>query len=471
MKEITINPVTRIEGHARVRINLDDSGSVNNAHFEVVELRGFEKFMIGAAVEEAPRITPRICGICPTSHHLAAAKACDEIFGAAPPATGKRLRELLMTGQFIHSHSLHFFMLAAPDFLVGHDAPAAERSVLGLVKKSPDVAKKAIEVRKFGQRLTEAIGGKPIHPSTCIPGGVSHPLPEAKRQELLEMGRKSLEIAKEGWNIAKTMLDQTDLSFGAVDTAFMGMSDSGRFSAYDGEVSVIGKDGSPISAFSGTGYLDHIEEYSEDWSYLKFSRLKGGDYYRVGPLARLNVVKEMGTPEADVALAEYRSTFGEFTQTTLAYNMARYIEFLSCCEKAVEYLSDSSICSDDVRSPVSGVAKSRGVGIVEAPRGTLIHDYTVDEEGFITDCNLIVATCQNNYGMDRGVEDVARKVVSNGVLSESAANRIEMVIRAYDPCISCATHAIGQMPIDIELVRENPGWKEDIRSKRLDGIC
>jgi F420-non-reducing hydrogenase large subunit len=455
VKEITINPVTRIEGHARVKIALDDSGNVDNAHFEVVELRGFEKFMIGAAVEEAPRITPRICGICPTSHHLAAAKACDEIFGATPPATGKKLRELLMTGQFIHSHSLHFFMLAAPDFLIGHDAPAAERSVLGLVKKAPDIAKKSIEVRKFGQRMTEAIGGKPIHPSTCVPGGVSQPLPDAKRLELLEMGKRSLETAKEGWNIAKTILDQTDLSFGAVDTAFMGMTDNGRFSAYNGEVSVIGKDGSPVSTFSGTDYVNQIEEYSEDWSYLKFSRLKGGDYYRVGPLARLNVVNEMGTPEADAALAEYRSTFGEFTQTTLAYNMARYIEFLSCCEKAVEYLSDPSVCGGDVRTPVSGVCKSRGIGIVEAPRGTLIHDYSVDDEGFITDCNLIVATCQNNYGMDRGVEDVARKVVSGGSLSESAANRIEMVIRAYDPCISCATHAIGQMPVDIELVKSN----------------
>lgn len=463
MKELTINPVTRIEGHARVKINLDDSGSVNNAHFEVVELRGFEKFMIGSAVEEAPRLTPRICGICPTAHHLAAAKACDQIYGATLPPTGKMLRELLMTGQFIHSHSLHFFMLAAPDFLVGHDAATADRSVLGLVKKSPDIAKKAIEVRKFGQRLTEAIGGKPIHPSTCIPGGVSHAMIETQRQELLEMGQNALEIAKEGWSVAKTMMDQTDLSFGAVDTAFMGMSESGRFSTYDGEVNIIGEDGHPVSTFSGTGYLDHIEEYSEDWSYLKFSRLKGGDYYRVGPLARLNVIKEMGTPEADKALAEYRSTFGEFTQTTLAYNMARYIEFMSCCERAVEYLSDSSICGDDVRSPVSEVVNLRGVGMVEAPRGTLIHDYSVDEEGFITDCNLIVATCQNNYGMDRGVEDVARKVVSNGTLSESAANQIEMVIRAYDPCISCATHAIGQMPMDIEILRENPGYNEDIR--------
>lgn len=455
MREITINPVTRIEGHANVKINIDDQNNVDSAHFQVVELRGFEKFLIGSAVEEAPRITPRICGICPTSHHLASVKACDQIFGATLPDTGKKLRELLMTGQFIHSHALHFFMLAAPDFLIGHDAPAAERNVIGLVKKAPDLAKKAIEVRKFGQRLTEAIGGKPIHPTTCIPGGVSHPLTDQKRAELLEMANKALVIAKEGWDIAKTVLDETDKTFGAVDTAFMGMSDNGKFSVYNGAVEIVGKNKEKIGGFSGVDYLNYIEEYSEDWSYLKFARLKSQEFYRVGPLARLNIIKEMGTPLADEALAEYRSTFGDFTQTTLAYNLARYIEFLSCCEKAVSMLSDPSICGNDTRTKVDGVVNTRGVGIVEAPRGTLIHDYSVDEKGFITKCNLIVATCQNNYAMDRGVEDVARKVIENGILTESAANKIEMVIRAYDPCISCATHAIGKMPISIEITHNN----------------
>ncbi|MDD4126218.1 MAG: Ni/Fe hydrogenase subunit alpha [Methanomicrobium sp.] len=460
MKEITINPVTRIEGHANVKINLDDQNNVTSAHFNVVELRGFEKFLIGSAVEEAPRITPRICGICPTSHHVASAKACDQIFGATLPETGKKLRELLMLGQYIHSHSLHFFMLAAPDFLVGHDAQASDRSVIGLVKKAPDLAKAAIEVRKFGQRLTEAIGAKPIHPSTCVPGGVSHPLSEQKRAELLEMAKRSLEIAQDGWNTAKTVLDAADKSFGAVDTAFMGMSENGKFSIYDGPVSILGKDKANIGSFSGQDYLNYIEEYSEDWSYLKFVRLKSQDYYRVGPLARLNIVKEMGTPLADAALLEYRAAFGDFTQTTLAYNLARYIEFLACCEKAVTLLSDTSVCGTDTRAKTDGVVNRRGVGIVEAPRGTLIHDYSVDEKGFITKCNLIVATCQNNYAMDRGVEDVARKVVENGVLSESAANKIEMVIRAYDPCISCATHAIGKMPISIELCHDSNKFRQ-----------
>ncbi|MBP2134489.1 F420-non-reducing hydrogenase large subunit [Methanomicrobium sp. W14] len=454
MKEITISPVTRIEGHANVRIYLDEQNRVNSAHFQVVELRGFEKFLIGSAVEEALRITPRICGICPVSHHVAAAKACDEIFGVKPPETGRMLRELLMNGQFIHSHSLHFFMLASPDFLIGSDAPASDRSVVGLIKKAPDIAKKAIEIRKFGQRLTEAIGAKPIHPSTCVPGGISCRLSEEKRSELLDMAKKSLEIAKEGWETAKSVLDKTDLTLGAVETSFVGMSKDNKFSIYDGPVNVIGKGREQKGNFSGTDYLDYIEEYSEDWSYLKFSRLKSGDYYRVGPLARLNIIKSMGTPLADSALFEYRSVFGEFTQTTLAYNIARYIELLSCCENAVTLLSDLKICGDDIRAEPGGIAKKRGVGIIEAPRGTLIHDYTVDDNGFITKCNLIVATCQNNYAMDRGVEDAARKVISGGVLSETASNRIETVIRAYDPCISCATHAIGKMPISIEVLHD-----------------
>jgi len=468
MKDICINPVTRIEGHAQVRISLDDAGGVESAHFNVVELRGFEKFMIGAAVEEAPRITPRICGICPTSHHIASVKACDQIYGVTIPSTAQKLRELLMLGQFVHSHSLHFFMLAAPDFLIGHEVPQEERNILGLVKKSPDIAKKAIEVRKFGQRLTEAIGGKPIHPSSAIPGGISHALSEQKRVELLSMAEKSLSFATEGWSMARDLLDKADLSFGTVDSSFMALSDKGSFSVCEGTPQIISPNGSPAGTFNGEGYLQFIEEYSENWSYLKFVRLTNGNYYRVGPLARLNIVDSMGTPRADEALDEYRDKFGRLVQTTLAYNPARYIEFLAATERAVELLKDQSITSSTIRTPVGEVVHRRGVGIIEAPRGTLIHDYTVNEDGFIEKCNLIVATCQNNWAMDRGVEDVARKVIHNGEISESAKNQIEMVIRAYDPCISCATHAIGQMPVRYEFIRgkkDNPP-KERIQNKR-----
>jgi F420-non-reducing hydrogenase large subunit len=452
MKEISISPVTRIEGHAGVKIFLNEQGGVEKAHFQVVELRGFEKFLIGAAIEEAPRITPRICGICPSAHHLAAAKATDQIFGAEPPATGKKLRELLNIGQFVHSHALHFFMLAAPDFLVGPDAPPESRNVIGLVQRSPEIAKKAILVRKFGQRLTEAVGGKPIHPGNALPGGMSASLKESRRAELLAMAQDGLAIAQEGWDLARTLLDDVDLGVGAVSTGFVGLTNQGTYSIYDGAASVLGADGNLIGSFSGSDYANYIEEYSENWSYLKFARIKGGAYYRVGPLARLNIVKAMGTERADEALAEYRQRFGTVTQTTLAYHLARYIEFLNACERAVEVLSDTGITGSDIRTPATKVVNRRGVGIVEAPRGTLIHDYTVDDAGLIERCNLIVATCQNNYAIDRGVEEMARRVVQNGTLTEGAANRIEMIIRAYDPCISCATHAIGQMPLRIECI-------------------
>ncbi|MCK9278388.1 MAG: Ni/Fe hydrogenase subunit alpha [Methanoculleus sp.] len=453
MKEITISPVTRIEGHAGVKIYLNDQGEVDSAHFQVVELRGFEKFLVGAAIEEAPRITPRICGICPSAHHLAAAKATDQIFGVEPPATGKKLRELLNVGQFTHSHALHFFMLAAPDFILGHDAPAEIRNVVGLARHSPEIAKKAITVRKFGQRLTEAVGGKPIHPANALPGGMSAPLTEGKRAELAVMADEALGIAREGWDIARTLLDGVDIDIGAVKTGFLGMTNHGLYSTCDGPVAMLGQDGGRIGSFSGPEYTNFIEEYSEDWSYLKFARFKGGDYYRVGPLARLNIVERMGTEHADAALAEYRERFGTVAQAALAYHLARYIEFLASCERAVELLSDPGITGSDIRTPAGKVVNRRGVGIIEAPRGTLIHDYTVNEAGIIERCNLIVATCQNNYAIDRGVEDMARRVVENGALTEGAANRIEMIIRAYDPCISCATHAIGQMPLQIECIR------------------
>lgn len=453
MKEITISPVTRIEGHAGVRIYLNDRGEVDSAHFQVVELRGFEKFLVGAAIEEAPRITPRICGICPSAHHLAAAKATDRIFGVTPPATGKNLRELLGLGQFVHSHALHFFMLAAPDFILSPDAPPEERNVVGLARHSPDIARKAITVRKFGQRLTEAVGGKPIHPANALPGGMSAPLTEGKRDELAAMADEALGIAREGWEIAKNLLDGVDTEIGAVRTGFMGMTNHGLYSTYDGPVAMLDPDGGRIGSFSGQDYTNFIEEYSEDWSYLKFARLKGGGYYRVGPLARLNIVERMGTEHADAALAEYRERFGTVTQAPLAYHLARYIEFLASCERAKDLLADPGITGSGIRTPAGKVVNRRGVGIIEAPRGTLIHDYTVNDAGIIEKCNLIVATCQNNYAIDRGVEDMARRVVKNGTLTEGAANRIEMIIRAYDPCISCATHAIGRMPLRIECMR------------------
>ncbi len=343
-------------------------------------------------------------------------------------------------------------MLAAPDFLIGHDAPASQRNVLGMVKQAPAIARNAIEVRKLGQRITEAVGGKPIHPSNAVPGGVSRPLEEGQRATLLSMARQGLAIAEEGWELARNLLDGTDMNLGAVETAFMGMSRDGEYALSDSPVQIAGKDGKPLGSFTGADYVQHIREYSEPWSYLKFVKLASGEHYRVGPQARLNLCRGMGTPLADAALKEYRARFGSFVQAPLAANLARYVEFLASCERTVQLLEDPDITGTKVREPAGPVVNRRGVGILEAPRGTLIHDYTVDERGFIEQCNLIVATCQNSWAIDRSVEQAARGLVADGVLTEAAGNRIEMVIRSYDPCISCATHAIGQRPAAIEVL-------------------
>jgi F420-non-reducing hydrogenase large subunit len=351
-------------------------------------------------------------------------------------------------------------MLAAPDFLIGHDAPAQDRSVIGIAKKAPALAKKAIEVRKLGQRITEAVGGKPIHPSNAVPGGMSRALDEAARGNLLGLAKGGLAIAQEGWEVARTMMDGTDPSLGMVETGFLAMTKDKKYSPYEGIVEVIGKDRSPLGTFAGADYAKHIEEFSEDWSYLKFTRLTNGTFYRVGPLARLNICTSMGTPLADAALKEYRGKFGGMVQAPLAYNLARYVEFLASCERVLELLQDPAITGTSVRNPAGGVKERRGVGIIEAPRGTLIHDYQVNEQGFIERCNLLVATCQNNHAIDRSVEAVARPLVRDGTLPEAAANRIEMVIRAYDPCLSCATHAIGKMPVRFEVIRSGEGSGE-----------
>jgi F420-non-reducing hydrogenase large subunit len=266
------------------------------------------------------------------------------------------------------------------------------------------------------------------------------------------MARQGLAIAEQGWELARTLLDSTDLTLGAVETGFSGMCRDGKHSLCEGTVQIAGKDGKPLGSFTGADYVQHIQEYSEPWSYLKFVKLASGEHYRVGPQARLNLCREMGTPLADAALKEYRARFGAYVQAPLAANLARYVEFLASCERTIQLLEDPAITGTKVREPAGAVVNRRGVGILEAPRGTLIHDYTVDERGFIEQCNLIVATCQNSWAIDRSVEQAARGLVRDGVLTEAAGNRIEMVIRSYDPCISCATHSIGRKPVAFEVL-------------------
>jgi F420-non-reducing hydrogenase large subunit len=451
MKKLTISPLSRIEGHASVTINLDDKGEVANAHFHATELRGFEKFLEGAAVEEAPRITPRICGICPTAHHLASAKAVDEIFGAQIPETAVKLRRLLIMGQLIHSHALHLFFLAMPDYILGPDTSPATRNVVGLVQANADLAKTAIEGRKIGQRITEETGGKPIHPVSAVPGGMSFALSNEKKAELEAMAKRSVEIAKVAWPLVMQQMEKyKDLvdGIGLMQSDFVGMTRGNKLEFYDGNLRAMDTNAGQIADFPGKDYLSYIEEMAEPYSYMKFTKLKKGNgFYRVGPLARVNVVDTIGTPEADKMLAEFRSKFGRVPQQSLLYHAARTIEYMAASETALALLQDASITDKNVRTAVTGVKNTRGVGGVEATRGTLVHDYTVDDKGFITKANLIVATGHNNRAIDRGVLQASQKLIHGDNVSEGTLNRIEMVIRAYDPCVSCATHAVGRMPL------------------------
>ena len=469
MKNIEIAPVSRIEGHAKITVQVDDSGNVSDAHFHVMEIRGFEKFLEGAAVEEAPRITPRICGICQTSHHITAAKATDQVFGLEPPETAKKLRELLLLGQFIMSHSLHFYFLAAPDLVLGPESDPALRNVVGILKKNPDLAMMAIKTRKIGQEITAIVGGKPISPVTAVPGGQSRGITTDQQAELLSKAKEATELIEKGIESTVPLFTQYSDAIellGPVESHFAALTNNGDLSYYEGNVKVIDSEGNPVTEFSPVDYLDYIEEKVQPWSYMKFPYLKQVGFpegnYRVGPLARLNVVDNIPTPRAAELFAEFRENFG-IAQNPLLYHYARLIELMYSSERAIELLEDNSITGTDIRQPLSeplmtkDEAKEssetrRGVGMIEATRGILIHDYETDAGGYINRANLIVTTSQNNLSMDIGVRETAKKLIHGEEVSEGLKNQLEMIIRAYDPCLSCATHAIdGSSPLEVDI--------------------
>jgi F420-non-reducing hydrogenase large subunit len=469
MKQIEISPVTRIEGHAKITVQVDDDGKVTDAHFHVMEIRGFEKFLEGAAVEEAPRITPRICGICQTAHHLAAAKATDQIFGLEPPETAQKLRELMLLGQYIHSHALHFYFLAAPDLLMGPESDPAMRNVLGIIKNNPELAMMAIKTRKIGQEITAVVGGKPISPVTAIPGGQSKAITADERDKLLSEAKKAIGLIEKGVEVSKPLFAQYSEAIetlGPVESHFGAMTRGGNLEFYDGPVKVIDKDGKGVYEFQAPDYLDFIEEKVQPWSYLKFPYLKQVGFpdgnYRVGPLARLNVVDAVTTEKASELFGEYRDNHG-IAQNPLLYHYARLIELMYAAERSVQLLEDEAIIGTDIRQGLkeplmtieeareSGITR-RGVGMIEASRGILIHDYETDGAGMITRANLIVATGQNNLSMDIGVRETAKKMIQGEEVSEGLKNKLEMIIRAYDPCLSCATHAIdGSSPLMVDI--------------------
>jgi len=459
-QKITIEPVTRIEGHAKVTIHLDGDGKVERAIFHVNEFRGFEKFCEGRMVFEMPSITPRICGICPVSHHLASAKAGDEVAGAPPPRPATLLRELMHMGQMIQSHGMHFFELAGPDLLLGFDADPAVRNVVGLIQANPQLALKAVAVRKYGQEIIRIVGGRRVHPSFAVPGGVNKALKPADRDAILADYDETLATLQVGLSIMKDWAgkNQADIQkFAVFPTGYFGLvTPEGGLELYDGDCRLIDAGGKRLEQFPGRQYLDYIAEHVEDWSYLKFPYYKKlgwpGGVYRVGPLGRLNVVEKIDTPLANDELKKFKAlNGGRPVENTLYYHYARLIEAVFAVERARQLLDDPDILSNDILNTHHEYT-GEGVGVIEAPRGTLFHHYWANESGQLKRVNLIVATGHNNWAMSKAVDSVAKTYLSGNQVREGLLNRIEAAIRAYDPCLSCSTHALGQMPMVVEFV-------------------
>lgn len=465
-KTLTIQPVSRIEGHAKVTIELDDSGNVADARVNVIELRGFEKFCVGRPVEEMPRITTRICGVCPWSHHLASAKATDAVFGVEPAPAGRQLRRLCNSIAYMEEHILHFYILSGPDFVLGPGAEYPVRNVIGLIGAVPDVAKQVVRVRHMCAKMLEMIAGKSIHPDAAVPGGFSKPLQPEERDALVPMAQECLELAKFSMAFAKENIFPKYMdavkTIGTMTSGFLGtVADDGALDLYDGKLRMMYSDGA-YEDFASADYGDYIGEHVEPWTYLKFpyAKKKGPwalednapSLYRVNTLARMNVADYIPTPLAQKELEEFRANFGRPAQLTLLYHWARLIELLHNAELTVELLADPEITSRETRVKVTPRA-ARGVGVTEAPRGTLIHDYTTDDDGMLTHVNLIVGTCQNNSAINLSVQQAAKALIKDGAYDQGTLNTVEMAIRAYDPCLSCATHALdGALAVKIDIV-------------------
>ncbi|MEA4953819.1 MAG: Ni/Fe hydrogenase subunit alpha [Aminivibrio sp.] len=460
---IVVNPITRIEGHGKITVDLTDDGAVDRVRFHVTQYRGFEVFSKGRDFREMPVITPRICGICPVSHHLASAKACDAILGVTLTPTAAKLREVMHMGQFIQSHALSFFHLSSPDLLFGFDADPAIRNVAGLAQEYPDLAVAGIGMRKYGQEIIKTLGGKKVHPWHSIPGGVNRSLRAEERDGMLSALPKLKDDLRKALDLVKNYLaENAELAarFATLETSYLGLVKDGNLELYDGRIRLKSPRGRITDEFDDSEYCAHIGEHVEEWSYLKFPFYRPLGFphgsYRVGPLGRINACDDIATPEASAELAAFRkSTDDGMVHYTLYYHYARLIEILYSMERLEELLNDPDVLGSDLRI-TGNVTNREGVGVVEAPRGTLIHHYEVDGKGAIERANLIVATGHNNYAMNRGVEQVARDYITGSDVKEGALNRMEHVIRCYDPCLSCSTHAVGKMPLKLE-VRNSRG--------------
>ena len=472
MKRVTIDPITRLEGHGKIDIFLNDEGNVEQAYFQVPELRGFEKFSEGRAAEEMPRITPKICGVCPTAHHTAAGKALDDLYKVDPPLSAKVIRELMYSAFMVEDHTLHFYFLGAPEFVVGLDAPAAERNILGVIEKvGVGIGKKVIDARKRCRDVITLIGGRVIHPVCCLPGGVSKPLTEEDREQILDAARNAVEFCKFSLKLLDDVVlankEYVDVIVGDIykhQTYYMGLVDeANKVNFYDGKIRVVDPDGKEFAKFTAQEYLDHIAEHVEPWTYVRSTYLKkvgwkgfvdGKDsgVLRVAPLARLNAADGMATPLAQEHYERYFDVLGgKPVHNPLAPHWARLIEALYAAERMLELAQHPELTNPDVRT-IPAQTPTKGVGVVEAPRGTLYHHYETDERGVLTAVNLIVATQNNAAAISMSVDKAARSLIKNGEVSDKLLNMVEMAFRAYDPCLACATHSLpGQMPLEITI--------------------
>jgi F420-non-reducing hydrogenase large subunit len=472
MQRITIDPITRLEGHGKIEIFLNDQGNVTNTYFQIPELRGFERFCVGRPVEEMPLLTNRICGVCPEAHHMAAAKATDAVYHVDVPRTGKMLRELLYSAFYCTDHTTHFYALGGPDFIMGPDAPVAERNILGVIHKvGLEIGGKVIQMRKYGHTVVEIIGGRKVHPCTSIPGGLTKGINEEQRKEIETMGRWAIEFAQftlKAFNdIVLSNKTYLDLIVGDIythKTYYMGMVDEkNKVNFYDGKVRVVGPDGKEYVKYEPKDYAANIAEHVEPWTYLKFPYLKnvgwkgfvdGADsgVYMATPLSRLNAADGMATPLAQAEYEKFYSTLGgKPVHQRLAIHWARLIELLYAAERWVELATDPEITSPDFHA-IPTATPTEGVGIVEAPRGTLTHHYWTDERGVVTKVNLVVGTTNNYAPITMSIKKAADSLIKNGNVNEGLLNMVEMAFRAYDPCFGCATHSLpGQMPLEVTI--------------------
>jgi F420-non-reducing hydrogenase large subunit len=482
---ISIDPITRLEGHGKIDIFLDDEGEVTETYLQIPELRGFEKFCEGRPVEELPRIVTRICGVCPEAHHLASAKTCDAVYHVDPPPTAKKLRELLYSAFFTGDHTLHFYALGGPDFVVGPTAPAAERNILGVIGKvGLEAGKRVIQLRAGAQEVVKILGGKAVHPVTSLPGGVSKGLTEAERARIEELAKGFVDFAGFTLQVFEDVVlgnpAYVDLITGEVyrqQVHSMGTVDGqGRVNFYDGEVRVVDTAGKPLIQFPAKDYLQHLAEHVEPWTYLKYPYLKrvgwkgfveGQDsgVYRATPLSRLNAADGMATPKAQAAYVRmYEVLGGKPVHFTLATHWARVIELMYAAEHTLELATDPEITGKDIRT-LPTATPDEGVGQVEAPRGTLFHHYQTDARGIVQKVNLIVGTTNNHAAISLAVKRAAKHLIHKGTApDEGLLNMVEMAFRAFDPCFGCATHSLpGRMPLEIQLRGSDGSLRRTIR--------